>query len=104
MQTTTYPSTTGNATQPATSGKDAMKDFTSSTTPPPRAAADHLGAVAGKAAQSVREIVDEGKAVAAERFDAGAQWVGAITRENPMRTLGVVAAVGVVIGLLLGRR
>jgi ElaB/YqjD/DUF883 family membrane-anchored ribosome-binding protein len=102
MQTSTYPSATGNAAIPSTSGKDAMKDFASST--PPQAAVERLGAVAGKAAQSVREIVDEGKAVAAERFDAGAEWVGTVTRENPMRTLGVVAAVGVVIGLLLGRR
>lgn len=102
MQTTTYPSATGHAAPPSTSGKDAMKNFASSTPSP--AVAERLGSAAGKAAQSVREIIDEGKAVAAERFDAGALWIGNAARENPMRTLGVAAAVGILIGLLLGRR
>ncbi len=102
MSTTTYPSTTGTATVSPSMGGDAMKDFASSSTPQP--AAERLSAVAGKAAQSVREIVGEGKAVAAEQLDATTRWVGTVTRDNPLRTLGVIAAVGVVIGLLVGRR
>ncbi|MGH8619681.1 MAG: DUF883 family protein [Burkholderiales bacterium] len=104
MQTTTYPNTTG---------KDAMKDFASSANPPP--AETRIADVAAKAAKSareiveegrksVRELVDEGKTAAAQRFDATTEWVGATTRENPLRTLGIAAVVGIVVGLLIGRR
>ena len=87
--------------------KDAMKDYASSTSP-------HLGGdvrfaevaskaasdVAAKAAQSARSLMDEGKAAATE----GLHWVNEHTRATPMRSLGIAAAVGLIIGLLISRR
>lgn len=86
--------------------RDAMKDYASSNSP-------HLGSdmrfsdvaskaasdVASKAAQSARTLVDEGKAYATE----GLHWVNEHTRATPMRSLGIAAAVGLVIGMLLSR-
>ena len=86
--------------------KDAMKDYASSKNP-------HLGSdvrlsdvaskaasdVATKAAQSARQLVDEGKAAATE----GLHWVNEYTRATPMRSLGIAAAVGLVIGMLISR-
>ena len=79
--------------------KDAMKDYASSKNP-------HLGSdvrfsdVASKAAQSARMLMDEGKHAATE----GLQYVNEYTRSSPMRSLGIAAAVGLVLGLLLSRR
>jgi ElaB/YqjD/DUF883 family membrane-anchored ribosome-binding protein len=86
---------------------DAMKDYASSKNP-------HLGSdvrfsdvaskaasdVASKAAQSARSLMDEGKAAATE----GLHWVNEHTRATPMRSLGIAAAVGLVIGMLISRR
>ena len=107
MQATTN---SGNTTT-AGPTKDAMKDYASSSNP-------HLGSdvrladvaskaasdVATKAAQSVRGLVEESRTAATQRIDATTKWVGDVTRDNPVCTLGIVAAVGVVIGLLIGRR
>jgi len=87
--------------------KDAMKDYASSKNPhlgsdvrfsdvASKAAAD----VASKAAQSARMLMDEGKHAATE----GLQYVNEYTRSSPMRSLGIAAAVGLVLGLLLSRR
>jgi ElaB/YqjD/DUF883 family membrane-anchored ribosome-binding protein len=87
--------------------KDAMKDYASSSNPhmggdvrfsevASKAASD----VAAKAAQSARSLMDEGKAAANE----GLQWVNEYTRATPMRSLGIAAAVGLVIGMLISRR
>lgn len=87
--------------------KDAMKDYASSRSP-------HLGSdvrfsdvaskaaseVASKAAQSARSLMDEGKAAATE----GLHWVNEHTRATPMRSLGIAAAVGLIIGMLISRR
>ncbi len=100
------------STYPGTAVKDAMKDFASSTNPAP---VTGMADVAAKAAQSARDIMEDsrktvrdllhdGKTVAAQGLDATTHWVGTATRENPMRTLGIVAAVGVILGLLMGRR
>lgn len=107
MQTTTN---SGSSTFSAPT-KDAMKDYASSSNPhlasdarlsdvASKAASD----VATKAAQSVRGLVDESRAAATQRIDATTKWVGEATRDNPLRSLGIVAAIGVVIGLLIGRR
>ena len=86
---------------------DAMKDYASSKNP-------HMGSdvrfsevaskaasdVASKAAQSARTLMDEGKAAATE----GLHWVNEYTRATPMRSLGIAAAVGLVIGMLITRR
>jgi len=60
--------------------------------------------VANRAAQSVRGAFEDGRALASERIDATARWVGDTTRQNPVRTLGMVAIAGIVVGLLIGRR
>ena len=86
--------------------KDAMKDYASSANPhmasdvrfadvASKAASD----VAAKAAQSARSLMDEGKAAATE----GMHWVNEYTRATPMRSLGIAAAVGLVIGMLISR-
>lgn len=87
--------------------KDAMKDYASSTNP-------HMGSdvrfsevagkaasdVAAKAAQSARTLMDEGKHAASE----GLNYINEYTRATPMRSLGIAAAVGLVIGMLISRR
>jgi len=99
----------GNSTTATT--KDAVKDYTSGSSQHPgsdarladvatKAASD----VATKAAQSVRGLVEESRAAATQGLDATTKWVGDVTRDNPVRTLGIVLAVGVVVGLLIGRR
>lgn len=60
--------------------------------------------LAERAARSVRCLADDGRALAAERIDAAAKWVEVGTREKPLRALGIVAAAGVIVGLLLARR
>jgi len=90
--------------------QDAIKDYASSTNPQlgsdarladvaTKAASD----VATKAAQSVRGLVEESRMAATHGLDATTKWVGDATRDNPIRTLGIVVAVGVVVGLLIGR-
>jgi ElaB/YqjD/DUF883 family membrane-anchored ribosome-binding protein len=44
--------------------------------------------------------MDEGKAVVIE----GLHWVNEHTRATPMRSFGIAAAVGLVIGMLISRR
>lgn len=60
--------------------------------------------LATRAANAVRSLIGDGRAMAVERIDATADRVGTAAREKPMRTLGIVAAAGLVVGLLLGRR
>ncbi len=102
MQTSTYSNNSANHAADA-SGKDALKGYASSANPQ-GSVESRMATAATKAVQSVREVVDEGRAVAAEQIDATAKWVGTAARDNPLRTLGIAAVVGVVAGLLLGRR
>jgi ElaB/YqjD/DUF883 family membrane-anchored ribosome-binding protein len=87
--------------------KDAMKDYASSKNP-------HMGSdvhfsevaskaasdVANKAMQSARTLMDEGKVAA----NHGLEWVNEHTRATPMRSLGIAACIGLVIGMLISRR
>ena len=85
---------------------DAMKNYASSANPQPRSESPEtpLGTFARHTLSTVHGVVDEGKAVARDQFDATTRWVGNATKENPLRALGIVAAAGLVLGLLLGRR
>lgn len=90
---------------------DVMKDYASSSNP-------HMGSdvrltdvaskaasdVAAKAKQTARSLVDEGKHAATEGFYATSRWVNDTTAAHPMRTLGIAAGVGLVIGMLIARR
>jgi ElaB/YqjD/DUF883 family membrane-anchored ribosome-binding protein len=102
MQSSTYPANSSNNTTDA-GGKAAVTGYASSANPL-ASSESRMATAATKAVQSVREVVDEGRAAAAGRIDATAKWVGNAARDNPLRTLGIAAVVGVVAGLLLGRR
>lgn len=87
--------------------KDAMKDYASSKNPQmgsdvrfSEVAGKAASDVAAKAAQSARSLMDEGKQYANE----GLHWVNEHTRATPMRSLGIAAAVGLVLGMLISRR
>lgn len=60
--------------------------------------------VASTAANSIRGLVDEGRTMATEQLDATARWVDETTRAHPLRTLGIAALIGLVVGLIVGRR
>lgn len=96
MQTTVAP-THSNSTG------DAMKNYATSANPQSNAESS-LGTFARHTLNTVHGVVDEGKAVAKDQFDATTRWVGDATKENPLRVLGIVAAASFVVGLLLGRR
>ena len=56
----------------------------------------------GKSA--AKDLLHEGKVVAKERYEATTRRVEDATRENPLKALAIVAAVGFVFGILFGRR
>ena len=64
----------------------------------------HLGTIAHEAVDTVREAMRGGKASVVDQYDVATKWAGNMARNKPLRTFGVVAAAGLVIGLLLGRR
>ncbi|HTE16530.1 MAG TPA: hypothetical protein VK642_15775 [Burkholderiales bacterium] len=80
-----------------------MKNYATSANPQ-SGSESPLGTFARNTLNTVHEVVDEGKAVAKDQFDATAKWVGDTTKTNPMRALGIVAAASFFIGLLLARR
>lgn len=64
----------------------------------------NLGNMASAAADTVRKAVNDSKAAVTGQYDTTTKWMGNMTRTKPLRTLGVAAVVGVVIGLFMGRR
>ena len=66
-----------------------------------REAAQEAVAMGRNAAQ---QAMDHGRDAVQQRFDAASEWASSQTKNNPMRALGVAAAVGAVVGLLLARR
>lgn len=80
-----------------------MKNYAPRKSPQP-AAVSHLGAFARDTMDTVQKVVDDGKTAAKVQYEATSRWIGDTTRENPVRALSIVAAAGLVIGLLLGRR
>lgn len=55
-------------------------------------------------ADSLADAFNQRKAAAAEEFDARRAAVVDYARENPMRTVGVAAVIGLAIGVLFFRR
>lgn len=57
---------------------------------------------------SVAKVARENKAAAVNSYHRATKWagkeIGTAVRNNPVRTLGIVAAAGLIAGLLLGRR
>jgi ElaB/YqjD/DUF883 family membrane-anchored ribosome-binding protein len=62
-----------------------------------RAASD----IASNGADMARRAMREGQAVAGEQIDAGRIWLEEAARANPLRALGIAAAVGLAVGWLL---
>ena len=60
----------------------------------------HATEAIGKARAKLGELEDDVAARAKAAADQAAKYV----RDNPLQSVGVAAAVGIVIGLLLGRR
>jgi len=50
------------------------------------------------------QAVSRGRDAVQQRFEAATGWASSQTKTNPLRALGVAAAVGAVVGLLLMRR
>jgi ElaB/YqjD/DUF883 family membrane-anchored ribosome-binding protein len=68
---------------------------------------DELSATCTELEEKLREAtskLDQARIDATERFRGAATATHDYIRENPWRSLGVVAAVGLVIGALLSRR
>ena len=59
---------------------------------------------ASAAAERARARLGELESEFRTRASAAAEDAGRLVRENPWQSLGVAAAVGVVVGVLLGRR
>lgn len=64
----------------------------------------HARARAEASLQSARERLAEAGGNVADRAREGAQRADALVHSNPWASIGVGAAVGLVVGLLLGRR
>jgi len=60
--------------------------------------------LATMAAHKARGLLENGQAVAAEGIAATTRWVEEVARDKPLRSLGMVAVAGVIVGLLIGRR
>lgn len=63
---------------------------------------------AASVSNPVAKVARENKAAAVKSYYRATKWagkeIGAAVRNSPVRTLGIVAAAGLIAGLLLGRR
>jgi len=89
--------------------EDAVPGFASNTSHKTlvggaRPDADRLKSLASEAVGTARDMAREARAAAMQQASATAARVSDTVRESPLRTLGIVLAVGAVIGLLIGRR
>ncbi|MDB5803402.1 MAG: hypothetical protein JWN73_724 [Betaproteobacteria bacterium] len=58
----------------------------------------------GNVAQSLAGAFDKRKSAAIDQIDAGREAVTGYARENPMRTVGLAALVGIALGIVFFRR
>jgi len=54
--------------------------------------------------EAAQEVVSKGREALMQRVGAATDWAGSLTKNNPLRTLAITAAVGAIVALLIARR
>jgi len=54
--------------------------------------------------EAAQDFVSRGRDTVQKQVGAASNWASTQTKTNPLRALGIAAAVGAVVGLLLSRR
>lgn len=97
--------------QPTTTAKDLLHDLQALVVEAESLMADSLSEHSGEALDNLRERFGAAQERLADVYQgakkkvvAGAQYTDTAIRENPYQSLAIAAGVGVLVGVLLGRR